>query len=177
MGSEIQVDDYTSLLFLYPQAADQSIDIEQEQNEASLVFILNMYGKHFLFSGDMTAEAEQVILQQLTQHDTDENDYDVPIDVLKVAHHGSKYSTTNEWLNYWQPAYAVISVGRNNTYGHPHPNTIHRLMDVTTQIFVTSLHGEIRMKVLPQSTAPIQIETFSLQKTIDWKDIYEWFTF
>ncbi|MCL6460073.1 MAG: hypothetical protein K6T85_18935, partial [Gorillibacterium sp.] len=69
------------------------------------------------------------------------------LDVLKVAHHGSKSSSTAEWLSYWQPQIAVISVGKANTYKHPAPDVIQRLEQAGAEIYRTDLHGEIQMWV------------------------------
>ncbi|MEX1031651.1 MAG: ComEC/Rec2 family competence protein, partial [Paenibacillaceae bacterium] len=69
------------------------------------------------------------------------------IDVLKVAHHGSKTSTTESWLNLWDPKVAVISVGERNMYRHPSPIVIDRLHQHYVSILRTDLHGEVQMKV------------------------------
>lgn len=70
-----------------------------------------------------------------------------PVDVLKVAHHGSKTSTTEEWLAYWQPQLSVISAGVNNTYGHPHPTVTDRLDQYGSQIYRTDTMGEVQFRV------------------------------
>ena len=66
-------------------------------------------------------------------------------DVLRVAHHGSKYSSTMEFLEAVQPSYAVISVGRDNSYGHPHPETLERLAEAGAQVLRTDLLDTIVM--------------------------------
>jgi competence protein ComEC len=70
-----------------------------------------------------------------------------PIDVLKVAHHGSKSSTSNSWLQAYQPKLAVISAGANNVYGHPHPLVVERLQQRGIQIMRTDRMGEVQMLV------------------------------
>ena len=62
---------------------------------------------------------------------------------LKVAHHGSKYSTTDRWLEKIKPTYSFISVGKNNMYGHPTQETLDRLEQVTSKIFRTDYSGEV----------------------------------
>ncbi|WP_248926784.1 DNA internalization-related competence protein ComEC/Rec2 [Paenibacillus hamazuiensis] len=69
------------------------------------------------------------------------------IDVLKVAHHGSKTSTTADWLDAWKPKHAVISVGQRNTYGHPHPTVLGRLEERKVGVLRTDVQGEVQMKV------------------------------
>ncbi|MDT0124106.1 ComEC/Rec2 family competence protein [Paenibacillus sp. RRE4] len=69
------------------------------------------------------------------------------IDVLKVAHHGSKTSSSEAWLQYWNAKSALISAGVNNTYGHPNPDVMKRLEAVGSQIYRTDQMGEVQMKV------------------------------
>ncbi|WP_339236096.1 ComEC/Rec2 family competence protein [Paenibacillus sp. FSL R5-0517] len=71
----------------------------------------------------------------------------VSIDVLKVAHHGSKTSSTEAWLQYWNAKTAVISSGVNNTYGHPNPGVMERLEATGSEIYRTDQMGEVQMKV------------------------------
>lgn len=71
------------------------------------------------------------------------------IDVLKVAHHGSQGSTSEEWLHYWKPKLAVISVGAHNVYGHPGAGTLERLKSAGSAVVRTDLNGEIQLSVRP----------------------------
>ncbi|MNI78059.1 ComEC family competence protein [compost metagenome] len=71
----------------------------------------------------------------------------ISIDVLKVAHHGSKTSSTEAWLQYWNAKTAVISAGLNNTYGHPNAGVLERLEDTGSEIYRTDLMGETQMWV------------------------------
>ncbi|KHL91686.1 hypothetical protein QW71_33130, partial [Paenibacillus sp. IHB B 3415] len=70
-----------------------------------------------------------------------------PIDILKVAHHGSKTATGADWLTFWHPAAAVISAGVNNLYGHPNGDVLDRLKDANTEVYRTDQHGEIQFRV------------------------------
>ena len=65
------------------------------------------------------------------------------MDVLKVAHHGSKNSSAEEFLEAVQPERAVISCGRNNRYGHPHEETIEKLNEYQVEWYVTAECGAI----------------------------------
>lgn len=67
-------------------------------------------------------------------------------DVLKVGHHGSDSSCTNEFLKQVQPDYAIISVGKDNDYGHPDDSTLNRLEQAGAQIFRTDMNGTIIVK-------------------------------
>ena len=71
----------------------------------------------------------------------------ISIDVLKVAHHGSKTSSTEAWLQYWNPKAALISAGVNNTYGHPNPGVMSRLEAAGSQIYRTDQMGEVQIRV------------------------------
>jgi competence protein ComEC len=121
--------------------AENSIELLPEQNAFSLVFILEMEGTRWLFTGDIDVKAEQEILQKLKEETP------MKIEVLKIAHHGSKSSTSEEWLSYFQPRIAVISVGATNRYGHPAKNIIDRLTTYHMQIFRTDQQGEIQFQV------------------------------
>jgi competence protein ComEC len=139
-GDEIKIDDDTNIQVLSPLEDDGSANIEvaKEQNERSVVFLLRMMQRTFMFTGDIDAPRERAILHA---HQA------TPIDVLKVAHHGSKSSTVQEWIDAWQPNIAVISAGRNNLYRHPHPDVLERLEDEQVKIYRTDQQGEISIVV------------------------------
>ncbi len=106
-------------------------------NNDSLVLRLS-YGRHsFLLCGD--AE-KQVEYQMLDGHALTHSD------VLKVAHHGSRTSSTEEFLNTVTPAIAVISDGFENSYGHPHPDVIERLEQHRAEVLRTDLDGLITIR-------------------------------
>ncbi|MBP1992890.1 DNA internalization-related competence protein ComEC/Rec2 [Paenibacillus eucommiae] len=139
----ITVDSKTNLQFLYPfPNKEASIRLEKEQNNQSLVFLLHMDGTTWLFTGDMEKTTEANVLESLTMDNTF-----APIDVLKVAHHGSKTSSTQEWINYWKPRLAVISVGETNSYGHPSLEVLQRLEQQDMVIYRTDQMGEVQIKV------------------------------
>ena len=87
-----------------------------------------------LITGDLSADAERQLLK----------DYEFPdLEVLIVGHHGSKYSTCAELLNATAPDVAIISVGRNNGYGHPTQEVLDRLRQAGCAVYRTDLHGTI----------------------------------
>lgn len=104
----------------------------QDTNEGSLVVEFDVDGWRFLFPGDIGEKTEREILEQW-------ND----VDVLKAAHHGSGYSTSEEFLKKIQPELAIISCGRDNRYGHPHKETLQRLNERMVEYYVTADHGAI----------------------------------
>ena len=104
-------------------------------NGTSIV-IKAQYGKiSFMFTGDATSDVENKI-----------KDMDLSSTVLKVAHHGSKYSTTATFLNKVNPEYAVIMTGIGNSYGHPHKLVLDKLEKKNIKIYRTDLLGTILFK-------------------------------
>lgn len=106
-------------------------------NDASVVLQLTAYGKTVLFTGDIEADGENMLL---------ENGIPV-IDVLKVAHHGSKTSSTEAFLTATSPRYAVISAGQRNRYGHPSPEVLERFTKIGTHLFRTDQHGAVTLTI------------------------------
>ncbi|MDU0202238.1 ComEC/Rec2 family competence protein [Paenibacillus sp. MAH-36] len=140
----IQIDPVTRLRVLYPfsETVEQA-EFVKEQNEYSVVLMLEMMGTKWLFTGDMGKESELALLGRLKENKEEPD----RLDVMKIAHHGSKYSTSQEWLDYWQPRTAVISVGAGNLYGHPAPDVMERLRNRGTHVLRTDLMGEVQLEV------------------------------
>lgn len=105
------------------------------ENDSSIVFLMKVKNYQFLLMGDSSKVVEEKLIQeyQLNQ-----------IDFLKVGHHGSKTSTSNEFLNAIKPKIALISVGINNRYQHPSSEVIKRLEKFQISTFLTSIHGSIQ---------------------------------
>lgn len=117
---------------------DLSIDIiaptkdsYKDINNYSIILKITFKNKKFLFTGDAETESENEIKEDITA------------DVIKIAHHGSNSSSSHLFLNKVKPKYAIISVGSENTYGHPHKEVIKRLETNGTKIYRTDLHGTI----------------------------------
>ncbi|WP_243390605.1 ComEC/Rec2 family competence protein [Paenibacillus sp. GM2FR] len=153
-----KLDSHTEIQFLapvFPESGEtiKPLPLIKEQNHASLVFVLQMNGSRFLFTGDTDQAAEHKILLHLEERSPQDDlvsrgaAADDRIDVMKVAHHGSKTSTSALWLNAWKPKASVISAGVNNMYGHPHPDVVGRLERSSTLIYQTNLQGEIQMRI------------------------------
>ena len=104
----------------------------EDLNNSSIILKVTFGNNSFLFTGDTTSAVEYKML----------ND-DISADVLKVAHHGSRYSSSKEFIEKVNPKYAIISVGKNNDYGHPHKETIRRLKKNKTKIYRTDYLGTI----------------------------------
>lgn len=108
-----------------------------DSNDNSLVVQL-AYGKNrFLFMGDAEEPAEEDILKKK---------YDLECDVLKLGHHGSYTATSPAFLKEANPTYGIISCGKDNSYGHPHAETLSRLEDEDVQVYRTDTMGTITAK-------------------------------
>lgn len=150
-GLSWEVDRHTTLHFLHPFTSNQepsAVPYVQDQNGASVVFMLAMYDVTFVMTGDIGTQEEKKIMRVLRESDRLSGVNGQAVDVLKVAHHGSKYSSSDEWLAFWQPSTSVISVGRNH-YGHPTPEVLERLAGQRIQTYRTDLHGEVQYLATP----------------------------
>lgn len=121
---------------------------EKNLNDTSIVLKVKHGTNTFLLMGDASTKIEKTLL-----------DKNIESDVLKVGHHGSRYSTSVAFLNKVNPQYAVISVGKNNTYKHPHDEIIKRLEQKNIKIYRTDTQGTI----IAESNG--SIITFSTLKT------------
>ena len=117
------------------------------ENDNSNVIYTELYGYKFLFMGDASVTTEKEILSK----------YNLPdIDVLKVGHHGSKTSSSKEFTNEINPKYSIISVGKNNRYGHPNKEVLDNLNN--SKIYRTDQDGSIKFKI---QNNKLKIETCS----------------
>lgn len=110
-------------------------DYNTQGNEASTVARVSYQGRSFLFTGDMDEKREEEIT------------YIHKTDVLKVAHHGSKSSSTENFLACVQPQIAVISVGAYNRYGHPHETVLERLQNIGAKVLRTDKSGCVKIEL------------------------------
>ena len=122
---------------------------DEPTNNDSLVMRVTFGQRSFFLSGDVERGIEQEMLYTNELHSTD---------VLKVAHHGSRTSSTEEFLSAVQPAFALISAGFENSYGHPHPTVVERLREHHAAILRTDQDGLITIRT---DGRKINVETFS----------------
>ncbi len=128
-GSRFSVGDNISLEFLSP-----SDDMFEENNEMSAVVKLTYGNNRVLFCGDIEKAGMENLL-----------DKDIDCDVVKVAHHGGRCEITQDFLKSVSPEYAIISCGENNSYKHPHPDTIESLENQGCEILRTDKSGAITL--------------------------------
>ena len=124
----------------------QTKEYDNENDNSNVIYSeLNVY--KFMFMGDASVTTEKEIM----------NKYNLPdIDVLKVGHHGSKTSSSKEFINVINPEYSIISVGKNNRYGHPNKEVLENLEN--SKIYRTDLDGSIMFKI---KNNKLKIETCS----------------
>lgn len=108
------------------------------ENEASVVLRVDYGGFSCLLTGDAEGSGEKEAEEYLRTM--------TGITVLKAAHHGSKYSTSESFLDVVQPAAVVISCGENNSYGHPHEELLNRLEAADCDIYITAQCGAVTVK-------------------------------
>jgi competence protein ComEC len=123
------------LRVLHPPAPDW--ERQQVRNDDSVVLEVVYGDVAVLLTGDISAEVERAIVPQLTP---------ARVRVLKVAHHGSRTSSSGELLTAWPPHVAIVSCGRGNRFGHPTSEVLERLAAAGTRVFRTDRHGEIRVE-------------------------------
>ena len=105
-----------------------------DENDSSLVFLLDFMGKKWLFTGDASIESENSILN---------SHYNIDCDILKVGHHGSNTSSSDAFIKACSPSEAIISCGAKNKYGHPNKEVINRLISYNVKIRRTDIEGTI----------------------------------
>ena len=106
------------------------------ENDFSNVIYTKLDGYKFMFMGDASSTTEEEILEKYNLQD---------IDVLKVGHHGSKTSSSKKFIDEIEPKYSIISVGKNNRYGHPNNEVLNNIKD--SKIYRTDLDGSIMFKI------------------------------
>lgn len=137
-GQAVQEDDL-EILCLQPSKECQI----EAGNAASMVLVVKYKEFDMLLTGDVEGEGEKELEENLHRFCADRT-----FEVLKVAHHGSRKSSSPEFLDAVKPACAVISAGINNQYGHPHEETVDRIMDCGSKIYCTQDCGAVEIHVI-----------------------------
>ena len=111
-------------------------ELYDNENDNSIVLYTNINGLKLLFMGDAGVTVEDKLLASFNIRN---------IDILKVGHHGSDTSTSQEFIDYINPKYSIISVGRNNRYNHPKEEVLDILK--YTNIYRTDKNGSVIFKI------------------------------
>lgn len=128
-GVTIDLDDSVSIEIIAPNSTSYD-----DTNNYSAIIKLSYENTSFLFTGDAESVSEKELLQ---------TGYDLNADVLKVGHHGSQSSTSASFIKAVEPTYAIISVGKDNSYSHPSQKTLDRLSDYGVTVYRTDIFGTI----------------------------------
>ncbi|NTV41585.1 MAG: MBL fold metallo-hydrolase [Candidatus Moranbacteria bacterium] len=131
---EIKFQNGANLKILYPFESIININAK-DTNASSVVSKLKFGENEFLMTGDLPTTQENELLK---------DNINISADFLKVSHHGSKYATSNEFLEKVGPSDAIISVGKNNSYGHPNPELMQRLTSHRIKIIRTDESRDIK---------------------------------
>ncbi|MEA1928426.1 MAG: ComEC/Rec2 family competence protein [Candidatus Auribacterota bacterium] len=142
------VKDRPEIKYRQPRAGDilnwgEEVEVEvisppyllKDNNESSIVIKLTYGDVSFLFTGDAYGSAEQLMQSRYG--------WRLRSTILKAGHHGSKHSSSEDFLRKVRPEVAIFSCGKDNNYGHPHPETIERLERVGAKMYRTDQQGTI----------------------------------
>lgn len=135
IGRKIKIEEGLYFNVLWPDS--KNIISENGINNNSLVLKMEYNKFSILFTGDIEKVAEEAILQKYKEANV------LKSTILKVAHHGSKSSSIEEFLEKVKPKIALIGVGEKNTFGHPNVGVLKRLRKNNSKIYRTDLDGEI----------------------------------
>lgn len=133
-GNVIKLDKYVKLKVLHPGSK-----LSSNINDNSIVIKLEYSHFSCLFTGDISKEVENSLINKYGNY--------LKTDILKVAHHGSKTSSSEEFLKKVKPQIALIGVGENNKFGHPNNSVIERLNKINCKVYRTDLMGEISLEI------------------------------
>lgn len=135
-GDVIDFGDGVVAHIMYP--SKKFHDASHETNDASVSILITYGNQSVLLTGDLPSTYEGELLQSILPKN---------VTVYKAGHHGSKYSSGEQLLSYIRPHYAVISAGKNNTYGHPNEEAVSRLTTYAKEVLSTIDHGTITFEL------------------------------
>ena len=139
-GDILKIDRETNFEVLFPD--EKNIISDNKINNNSLVIKLKYKNFSMLFTGDIEEEGEEAILKKYANEPEKLKSY-----VLKVAHHGSKTSSTAKFIEAVKPEAVLIGVGKNNLFNHPNQEILERFKKFNIKIYRTDKNGEIIMRV------------------------------
>lgn len=152
-GNRISIGDiYFDII--YP---DENIEIQDDLNNNSLVMKMVYKDVSIMFTGDMEKDAEKEIVDSLNKSTNINDISNLRSNILKVAHHGSKTSSTSEFLHMVSPQISIISVGVDNKFNHPHREVLDRLEEISSKILRIDECGKITLKIY--KTGKVRINT------------------
>lgn len=126
---------------IWPAGSAASSISSNNANENNMVYIVYYHGVKIIVTGDLVSEDEEKMIEYYRETDV------LDCDILKVGHHGSKTSSSEDFLDAVSPEIAVISVGANNMYGHPHRETLDKLSARGIKTYRTDLNGAVGIDI------------------------------
>jgi competence protein ComEC len=138
-GDKINLDNLAHLFILWPEENFES----ENTDENGIVLKLSFGEIDFLFCADIPQKIERLLLAKEISLKNEK--FSLESEILKIAHHGSKTSSSKEFLEIVRPQVAIISVGKDNPFGHPHLEVLKRLEEMNIISFRTDLFGSIEV--------------------------------
>ncbi|MBQ1406507.1 MAG: MBL fold metallo-hydrolase, partial [Eubacterium sp.] len=136
-GDVIELSGGDRIEILWPRVRDPDTD---DENENSLIFKVYAGGLTILVTGDLTAEGEKMLVERYRGTGK------LKCDILKVCHHGSRFSSSEEFIDEVSPRAAVIGVGKNS-YGHPAPETLVKFKARGIPVYRTDMDGAVGFRM------------------------------
>lgn len=155
-GDEIKIDDNVVFKVFWPET---KLVERNWKNNNSLVFLGQFFNTKILFTGDIEYDVERKIAENFNKQ---------KLDILFLAHHGSKSSSSEEFLKKFEFKNAICSSGKNNMFNHPNRETMDRLKKYKINLFRTDVLGEINIDILKDS---YMIKSHSDKKVHKFKNV------
>ena len=138
--------------FLTPRVDSFNSISYKNANDYSPIIKFTYQEVDILLTGDAEGGTEGDAEDDFVAYYKNLTDYDLDVEILKVGHHGSRTSTTQELLNLVKPEYAVIQCGEDNSYKHPHQETLDRLFDLNCTLYRNDKHGDVVLTITKESS-------------------------
>lgn len=138
--------------FLTPRVDSFNSISYKNANDYSPIIKFTYQEVDILLTGDAEGGTEGDAEDDFVAYYKNLTDYDLDVEILKVGHHGSRTSTTQELLDLVKPEYAVIQCGEDNSYKHPHQETLDRLFDLNCTLYRNDKHGDVVLTVTKESS-------------------------
>lgn len=162
-GDILQIDN-CSFTVLHPYSEFWTSSLSRDSNELSLIFKFKCFNKNYLFTSDAGKQSIKTLPVQYLK-----------TDIVKIPHHGSKYSLLREFYDHAKPEFCIISTGKDNPYGHPHSVVITAL-EKHCNIFRTDNDGAIQIKEKKDGTLTIQtMKSLEFKPYRDWENLKKLF--
>ena len=141
LGEKIHLSEKVTIEAIWPVQRHRNDMKTEDENENNTVYLIQYKGIKTMVTGDLTEEDELAMIERYRGTDI------LECDILKVAHHGSNTSSCEEFLDAVKPRIAVIQVGANNSYGHPHQETLDKLATRGIKTYRTDLNGAVGIDI------------------------------